>query len=75
MGSPRVRPSERRFGSALCTWERGKGSEEGATGLSHAPAATEDTKGGCKTRIALHPLSLASVVQSLLQSFGGQRAP
>lgn len=82
VGSPRVRPSERQSPPALCTWEQG-GERTGRRGgggreqhwLSHAPATTGDTKGGCKTRIVLHPLSLASVVQSLLQSCGGKRAP
>lgn len=40
----------------------------GDISLSHAPAPTEDTKGGCKIRIVLHPQSPASVVHSVLQS-------
>lgn len=76
MGSPRVRRSERQSSPALYTWEQGE--ESGGGGghcLSHALATTGDTKGGCKTHIVLHPLSLASVVQNLSQSFGGKRAP
>lgn len=51
---------------ALYTW----GQER--KDLSHAPAPTEDTKGGCKIHIVLHPLSPASAGPSLLQSFRGK---